>query len=259
MTLKNKLSILSFVLLAGCLFGSTSARAGIVVDTKLSLVIDVSGSVNTTEFNLQMDGYADSFRSSSIQNLILNGAEGQIAVNTVFFSSSATTATSFSLLDSTVAINDFANYLDNVARPQGIGFSTNIDAGINAALPGLLDTTDFESSRLVMDVSGDGTDNVGLPSELTTAVADAEAAGVTINGLAIGDTTLVTYFSDNVITSDGFVQQATDFGTFDAAVDQKLRVELGGGRVPEPGSFAIASMLMLMGVAKRRRRGNSAG
>ena len=58
---------------------ATSASA-VPVDLGLSLVIDVSGSVSTAEYNLQMDGYANAFRSSAVQQNILGGNVGAIGV-----------------------------------------------------------------------------------------------------------------------------------------------------------------------------------
>ncbi|WP_235006707.1 DUF1194 domain-containing protein, partial [Calothrix rhizosoleniae] len=42
------------------------------VATELVLSVDVSGSVNTTEFNLQKQGYVDAFRDTTIQQQISN-------------------------------------------------------------------------------------------------------------------------------------------------------------------------------------------
>ena len=125
-----RLSLIPLAILALYATNLRRTHAGTMVDTKLSLVIDVSGSVSTSEYNLQMDGYAAAFRSSGVQNLILNGPLGRIAVNTTFFASSATTPTAFQLLDDAASINGYADFLDNATRPTGIGTSTEIADGI---------------------------------------------------------------------------------------------------------------------------------
>ena len=52
--------------------------APISVDVELQMLVDVSGSVDSNEFNLQRDGYVSAFRSASIQNAILNKSNGRL-------------------------------------------------------------------------------------------------------------------------------------------------------------------------------------
>jgi hypothetical protein len=75
------------------LFGLGSAQSAMVVDGAFSLVIDVSSSINTNEYNLQMDGYANAFRAASVQEKLLRGPNGKAAVNVVFFASNPFTTT----------------------------------------------------------------------------------------------------------------------------------------------------------------------
>lgn len=239
---------------------SAPAKA-VPVDLELSLVIDVSGSVNTSEYNLQMDGYANAFRDSAIQNAILNGTNGAIATNVIFFASSASVGIPFTLLDSQSAINAFADTLDNFARPfSGL---TDIFDGINLAVPQFGDETGgtangFESPRQVIDVSGDGASSA---SPTQAARNNALAAGVdTINGIAIENSPTSTFITDfyqnNVIGgTNAFVATAAGFDAFGAAVRNKLRVEIVGGPIPEPSTFALFGFgLMGLALAWRRRR-----
>ncbi len=57
-----------------------------VVDLELVLAVDVSGSVDNAEFDLQVDGYMDAFRSAEVQNAIKNMPNG-IAVTMLFWTS----------------------------------------------------------------------------------------------------------------------------------------------------------------------------
>lgn len=235
-----------------------SIASAVPVDLELSLVIDVSGSVSTAEYNLQMDGYANAFRDGAIQSNILDttgGNVGAIAVNAVFFASSAFTSAldSFVLLNSASSINSFADLLDGFVRPGSGG--TAVNAGMSKAIDLLLADNGFESTNRVIDVSGDGT------SSTTTTAAQrdrAAAEGITVNGLAIEnstDSTLITdFYRDWVITSDGFVVTASGFDQFDAAVRRKLAIETGGdGTVPEPGMLGLLG-LGLIGLRWVRRR-----
>lgn len=252
MVMFQKRVMAAFLAAAFIMIGS--ANAGTIVDTKLSLVIDVSSSISNAEYNLQMDGYAAAFRSPTIQNQILstaNGRLGQVAINTVFFSTNPTANNPFVLLDSAEDIDDFADFLDNLARPGGLGGLTGIGRAITQSTSDLVNTDDFEG-KLVMDVSGDGTNNIG--PEPSGPRDDAAAVGITINGISIGGAALENYYNANVRTSNGFVIPADNFEDFASSVEQKLFRELGG-EVPEPNSLAIAMVLASIGsMAGRRRR-----
>ena len=96
----------------------STASFGAIAGTELSLLIDVSGSVNLSEFNLQMDGYGSAFRNAANQNPIING--GGIAVDYVFFSSTASAGNNWTLLRDVASINAFALTLETVARPNSL-------------------------------------------------------------------------------------------------------------------------------------------
>lgn len=251
----NARSFLACTALAVQTLLATAPAAAAPVDLALSLVIDVSGSVSTAEYNLQMDGYANAFRSAAIQANMLGGTNGSTAVNVVFFSSGffITALDAFSVLNSNADIDAFASLLDGFARP-GAG-STAVHAGTNRAIDlllaavgagGVLQGTD----HLVIDVSGDGTSNAAA----SQAARDRAASnGMTVNGLPIGSTTITNFYAANVITANGFVEPAAGFDDFAEAVRRKLLIETSAA-VPEPASLAL-TLLALCAALRGRRPG----
>lgn len=77
-----------------CLMGAMTTFASradaIPVNLELSLLVDVSGSVDGTEFALQRNGYVNAFNNPAIHALISNNLinPGGIAVNYIYWSSS---------------------------------------------------------------------------------------------------------------------------------------------------------------------------
>lgn len=203
-----------------CMAGSGS----ILVDLELSLVIDVSGSVDFTDYTLQLEGYASAFESPQLHTVIGRGQHGQIAVNMVQFSDSAAESIPWTLISDAASANAFADSVRAAARLFSGG--TNIESGINAAYP-LFFNNVYEGTRLVIDVSADGSGSNGAARDA------ALAAGVdTINGIIIDDfgniDQLREEFENNVVSPDGFIEEAEGFEDFAPSVLAKLTREIGG-------------------------------
>jgi hypothetical protein len=253
------------------------------VDVELQLLMDTSGSISSSEYNLQMQGYSNAFRDESIQNAILGGQYGSIAVQTVMWSGQSTqqSMTDWTLLDSTESINSYSDTLSSMSRPfYGQTYNAEaLDFGSS-----LFSTNSFNGTRNVIDMSGDGYGYDYMYGDRSwfyggdTAEARDNALldGVdTINGLTItydyrqvGDQDLTTWFAGNVIGGDNaFVLQAGDFTDFRTALSQKLAAEIQGGYIPEgaitqgevysapapmAGSGIISAFLLLIAVFRRR-------
>ena len=117
------------------------------------------------------------------------------------------------------------------------GLYTSITGAIEYAVP-LFESNGFDGRRKVIDISGDGPNNVG---GLVTGARDAAVAlGITINGLPIVNDrlnprgrmpmpNLDLYYENCVIGGPwSFIVVAEDFQSFADAVRRKLIIEIGG-------------------------------
>ncbi|MCB2225174.1 MAG: DUF1194 domain-containing protein [Desulfarculaceae bacterium] len=269
MSLKKTAMLVALALLL--LVPAASRADSIPVDLQLALLVDVSGSVSNSEFNLQMQGYAQAFRSDEVISAIVGNDIGSIAVNMVFWSgrNQQATAVDWFYIGDAATSFDFASALSEVKRPYS--GSTSISGALSYATSLFATDETYLATKEVIDISGDGTNNqdpYGL--NLKTARADALAAGIVINGLPIGNNSLAEYYSSNVIGGDdSFIVQARNYSSFSESLLKKLVTEIssvpstgGGGSAgtPEPGTMLLmVSALGAVGAARlRRRRGKKA-
>ncbi|MGI9484371.1 MAG: DUF1194 domain-containing protein [Geminicoccaceae bacterium] len=244
--------------LAGlAIFGLVESANAVPVDLELSLVIDSSGSIDGGEFSQQIDGYAQAFRQAEVVNSIVATPNG-IAVNTILFASDATEVITFQHLETAQDVSDFADALSAITR---VTDGTDIADGINLAVE-TINTNAFESGNIIIDVSGDGEQNTSGDPALSRDAA--LSAGVSrINGIAIGDQDVFDFYSANVIGGpDSFILQADSFDDFDAAIANKIQVEVGAppvvnpepSPVPAPGAIGLIGLgVLALGLITRRR------
>lgn len=240
--------IFVFVVAVLLLIGAGSPALAKSVDLELSLLVDVSGSVDATEFNLQRQGYVNAFNNSALWNAVSQGAIGSIAVNLVYWSSTAVQSVGWTEINSQATSQAFATAIAAADRP----FNGNTGPGtaINFAYP-LFNNNGFEGTRKVIDVSGDGSQNTG--ADTSDARDAAILAGIdAVNGLPIlGESGLLAWYTANIKSTNGFVIAVNSFDDFGAAVDQKLVREIVG--TPEPLTLLLLG-LGLVGVAGLRRK-----
>ncbi len=230
-------------LFAACLAFASPARAADRVDLTLVLVSDVSRSIDDAEFKLEKDGYAAAITSHQVIDAIQSGSIGAIAVSYVEFASSfeVRTVLDWSVIRDEASAQAFVDRL--VTAPRSFWGRTAISAGIDRGVQ-LLAESGFETSRRVIDVCGDGTNNAGR--DVTESRDDAMKAGITINGLAIINDHPVSwtyahvqppgglpnYYRENVIGGPGsFVLEVHDFQTFGEAMTRKLVTEIAEGEM----------------------------
>ncbi|WP_299408411.1 DUF1194 domain-containing protein [uncultured Roseobacter sp.] len=256
---------------------STGSAQSAPVSLELMLLTDTSGSVSSTDYNLIRNGYAAAFEDNEVQQKILNSSTGSIAVAVSFFDSFYRgLGTAWTLIDSVASANAYAQTLRNMNR-LGSG-STGLAAGITGAAASFA-ANDFESTRQVIDVTGDGNENVQCGQNETDCAAvqnarDAALAGETdvINALFVNDPPFfgdtgsenvdsILYGETNVIGGTGsFVVAASGFDDFERAIRAKIIREVAPppNTVPVPAGLPLILTGVLGFAALKRRRSNKA-
>ena len=204
------------------------------VDLELVLAVDVSGSMDADERQLQRSGYVEALRHPDVIAAIRAGAYGRVALAFVEWAGPAaqTVIVPWRLIDRPAAAEAAAAALSAAPSPTIRGTS------ISAALlftGGLFAGNGFAGSRLAIDVSGDGPNNIGPP---VAPARDATVArGIVINGLPIMlkagsgglPVGLDLYYKDCVIGGPGaFMLPVREPQQLAEAIRRKLVLEISG-------------------------------
>ena len=206
------------------------------VDLELVLAVDVSRSMDPTEQELQKDGYVAALQHPEVLAAIRAGMLGKIAVTYVEWAgaSSQEVIAPWAVIEDAQTAGSFANQI-SAAQPSRI-MRTSISGAITFA-SGLFEGNGFTSTRQVIDVSGDGPNNSGLPIlPSRQAVLDR---GITINGLPImvhedrfsgySIRELDFYYEDCVIGGPGaFLITVDSIDRIAEAIRRKLVLEIAG-------------------------------
>lgn len=205
------------------------------VDLELVLAVDVSPSMDVDELHVQREGYVAAFRHPDVLAAIGSGPLGGIAVTYVEWSGpqSQATVAPWTLINGEEAAQAFAARLSASTPSRYRG--TSISGGLLFAAA-TFDNNEFTSARQVIDISGDGPNNRGVPVEpVRSGIVDA---GVTINGLPLvvkapigrySIPNLDVYYEDCVIGGPGaFLIPVHDMSQLALAIRRKLLLEIAG-------------------------------
>ena len=224
-----------------------AASTPVVVDAAIVLAADVSRSIDDEEFALERRGYGDAIQGQPLLDAISTGPHGAIALAYVEWAGDGEERV---VVDWAVIRNQNdarAFVAAMTAAPRSFIGRTAIGAAIDFSFA-LFAESAFETSRRVIDVSGDGTSNQGRV--VTEARDAAVGSGAVINGLAIFNRKaaatggylamhtnppggLAQYYRENVIGGPGaFVVQIDDFRSFGDAMMRKLVDEISDARQP---------------------------
>jgi len=203
------------------------ARATDNVDLVLVLALDVSSSVDAQEFDIQKTGLVTAFRHASVVQAIQRGRFKRIAVTAVQWAGyeQQQIMVPWTVIRNAAEALVFAGLLAGMPRayPDGATHLT----GIIRYSTALAFAAPYKTLRRVVDISGDGVDNVkGSPGR---ARDTAVGIGITINGLAIANETpdLLAYYRAHVIGGrSAFVLEARDYQAYPRAILRKLVREI---------------------------------
>src|SRR5947208_4096372 len=195
----------------------------------------MSNSMDPDEQALQREGYLTGLTSREFMSALRGGMHGKIAVTYLEWAGlyDQKMILPWRLIDGPESADAVANEI--ASAPYRRAPRTSIYGALQFAKP-LFDASGFNGLRRVIDISGDGKNNMGPPVRFMRD--DVLAAGITINGLPImmkrpsgssSDANLDIYYEDCVIGGPGsFMIAIQTREQFKDATRTKLVLEIAG-------------------------------
>lgn len=225
--------------LLAAIFAMFASAAASECRQALALGLDVSGSVDSTEYRMQTGGLAAALQRPEVVQLILSdiGAPVRLAIYEWSETRHQRMLVNWTEIRTAQDLALISDQLKTVARgnaPQGtaVGSAMRFGANLLSQQPNCWKRT--------LDLSGDGKHNLGPHPR--SVKAELENTGITINGLVIGADDpshgdkryvqvgeLSAYYNTWVILGPGaFVEVALGFEAYEDAMTRKLIRELDG-------------------------------
>lgn len=183
-------------LVAAVTFGAAVAcvaKAEERADVELVLLADVSHSMDLSELQMQRVAYVAALRDPIVMHAIRAGTHGKIVLSFVEFHDKQMMILPPTFIRSDIDLAGAAAAVERAPLVAERGMTAIGDALLFAR--GLFTGV---GDRRVIDVSGDGEVNSGIP------IAAVDLTGIQVNGLPIGPIEIARYYDAHVVR-DGFL------------------------------------------------------
>ncbi len=232
--------ILTMMTVAVICTAPAKAADPVAVDLELAFVVDASGSIDAEETMLQRQGYADALVHPKVLRAISGGFKQSIAVAYIEFAGLECVRVSipWMRIGSAAEARAFGNKV--LALPMDDCWGGN--AVGDALMLGIqsIETNNFEGTRRVIDISGDGPNTMGTPASVARDLAVSRR--ITINALVIDRPEmpdLDQYFKEVVIGGRrSFMLKVEDRKSFAQGILKKLILEIAD-RDPDDQKAAL--------------------
>lgn len=236
--LSRTAAAIAAVVMTGFAYGAsgTDRAAGLEVDVAVVFAVDFSSSIDPATAELQRTGHVAALTSPEIIDAMASGPRGCIAI-TYFEWASPQSIRPVLPWTRICARRDAEEAARVIERngDRGVGRRVRGGTSISSAIAVaslLLDQFPGRAERKVIDISGNGENNDGLP--LDAARDSAVDKGYTINAIAVPSTNaedperpLASYFAEKVIGGDqAFVMVPASSRDYAAALRRKLVTEI---------------------------------
>jgi len=201
------------------------------VDTALIVAMNVSSSVDERRYQIQLEGIAAALEDPGVIDAILSGPRKSILFSVVTWADRPKTSLPWikiaSIADARIAA------LKVRTMPREGGDFTCVSKMLRNITDKIIPQLPEPALKIVVDVSGDGSDNCNAQESVQDVRDEMNGRGTTTNGLPILEgreaATLEGWYRDNVMGGPGsFVLPAMGFEDFPRAIRQKFVVEISG-------------------------------
>ncbi len=212
-------------------YGKAASQAGGGVDTALIVSVDVSSSVDERRYQIQLEGIAAALEDQGVIDAILSGPRKSILFSVVAWADRPKLSLPWIKISSK-ADAFLAALKVRTMRREGGDF-TCLSKMLRFVTDKIVPQIPERAGKVVVDVSGDGSDNCNAEEPARAVRDEMNGRGTTINGLPILEgreaATLEGWYRENVMGGPGaFILPAQGFEDFGRAIRQKFVVEISG-------------------------------